>query len=439
DALLEQGRTLFLDGDWQGAAARYLNIAENFGYLNESAAEAQWRAAYLYGTNDEAEQSYQLFEQLAERFPESEQARSGLLLGASTAYSSGNYATAERLYARLSSVTTGEDQATAFFWLGQIALQQGNIDRANQAFQSAVNADPDSYFAARARDLVSGVGAFQPPAQYRFQFDEAAELVQAEDWLRQVTGTTQEGVLWPLSPELQADPRLQRGQELWQLAAYDEAEVEFFDVINEKRDNGDMLASYQLAVHLRSMGAYYTSIFAAANVIRQSGETTLSAPPFIARMRYPAYYLDVVQEVAERRNIDPLLIFSLIRHESLFNTNATAAAGEKGLTQVIPGTGAYIAEQIAWEDYQHSDLFRPYAGVEFGGYYLQEQLELFDYNVPAALSAYNAGPGRAIDWLALSGGDPDLFITTITIDSTRLYVQLIYRNHSIYRALYGTG
>ncbi|MEM6281920.1 MAG: tetratricopeptide repeat protein [Chloroflexota bacterium] len=439
DALLEQGRTLFLDGDWQGAAARYLNIAENFGYLNESAAKAQWRAAYLYGTNDEAEQSYQLFEQLAERFPESEQARSGLLLGASTAYSSGNYATAERLYARLSSVTTGEDQATAFFWLGQIALQQGNIDRANQAFQSAVNADPDSYFAARARDLVSGVGAFQPPAQYRFQFDEAAELVQAEDWLRQVTGTTQEGVLWPLSPELQADPRLQRGQELWQLAAYDEAEVEFFDVINEKRDNGDMLASYQLAVHLRSMGAYYTSIFAAANVIRQSGETTLSAPPFIARMRYPAYYLDVVQEVAERRNIDPLLIFSLIRHESLFNTNATAAAGEKGLTQVIPGTGAYIAEQIAWEDYQHSDLFRPYAGVEFGGYYLQEQLELFDYNVPAALSAYNAGPGRAIDWLALSGGDPDLFITTITIDSTRLYVQLIYRNHSIYRALYGTG
>jgi soluble lytic murein transglycosylase len=145
----------------------------------------------------------------------------------------------------------------------------------------------------------------------------------------------------------------------------------------------------------------------------------------------------VVQEVGQRRNIDPLLIFSLIRHESLFNTNATAAAGEKGLTQVIPGTAEYIAGQITWEDYQHSDLFRPYAGVEFGGYYLQEQLELFDYNVPAALSAYNAGPGRALDWMELSGGDPDLLITTITIDSTRLYVQLIYRNHSIYRALYG--
>ena len=104
---------------------------------------------------------------------------------------------------------------------------------------------------------------------------------------------------------------------------------------------------------------------------------------------------------------------------------------------MIPGTAEYIAQQIQWTDYQHSDLFRPYAGVEFGGFYLQEQLTLFDRNVTAALAGYNAGPGRALDWMALSGGDPDLFMTTITIDSTRLYVQLIYRNYSIYRILYG--
>jgi soluble lytic murein transglycosylase len=228
-----------------------------------------------------------------------------------------------------------------------------------------------------------------------------------------------------------------RGQELWQLAAYDEAQAEFFDVINEAFDNNNALTSYQLAVHLRSMGAYYPSIFAAANVIRLAETNTLDAPPFIARMRYPAYYRDVIQEVAARREIDPLLLFSLIRQESLFNTNATAAAGEKGLMQVIPSTAEYIAGQIEWKDYQHSDLFRPYAGVEFGSYYLDEQLERFEGNTVAALAAYNAGPGRAADWLRLSGGDPDLFMTTITIDSTRLYIQLIYRNYNIYRALYG--
>lgn len=437
DALLEQGRTLFLAGDWQGAIERYLSIADTYGYLTETAAEALWRAGYLYGTNDQPAQSQQTFERLAETFPDTEQARSGLFIGASTAFAAGDYASAERMYARLSVTAEGEDQAAAYFWLGQIAIQQGNTSRANEALRSAVSAAPDSYFAARARDLVEGVGAFQPPAQVAFQFDTAEDIAAAEAWLRETFGITQEGVLWQLSPELANEPRMVRGQELWQLAAYDDAQAEFFEVINEAFDNGNALASYQLAVHLRSMGAFYPSIFAAANVIRLAGANTLDAPPFIARMRYPAYYNDIIQEMAARREIDPLLVLSLIRQESLFNANATAAAGEVGLMQVIPSTAAYIAEQIAWEDYQHSDLFRPYAAVEFGGYYLDEQLERFEGNTVAALAAYNAGPGRAADWLRLSGGDPDLFMTTITIDSTRLYVQLIYRNYNIYRALYG--
>jgi soluble lytic murein transglycosylase len=156
-------------------------------------------------------------------------------------------------------------------------------------------------------------------------------------------------------------------------------------------------------------------------------------------MRYPIYYRDVVLEVASDYGFDPLIMFSLIRHESLFNTNATAAAGEKGLTQVIPSTGQYIANQLQWPDYQHSDLFRPHAGIAFGAFYLSEQLQRFNGNVPAALAGYNAGPGRAADWLALSGGDPDLFMTTITISSTRTYVQRIYGYHNIYRQLYGTS
>jgi soluble lytic murein transglycosylase len=168
-----------------------------------------------------------------------------------------------------------------------------------------------------------------------------------------------------------------------------------------------------------------------------AGVGTLEAPPYLARLRYPAYYADVVQAAAERHQVDPLLLLSLIRHESLFDTYATAAAGEKGLTQVIPGTGEYIAQQLNWPDYQHSDLFRPYAGIEFGAYYLGENLRQFEGNVQAALSGYNAGPGRAANWLALSGGDPDQFITAITIDSTRTYVQRIYGFYTIYRALYG--
>ena len=120
------------------------------------------------------------------------------------------------------------------------------------------------------------------------------------------------------------------------LNAFDEAFNEFEDLVDEARDKGDVLSSYRLAVYLRNLGVYRESIIAAADVIIASGLGTLDAPRFIARLRFPAYYIDVIQPAAEERGFDPLMMLSLIRQESLFNTLATAAAGEKGLTQVIP-------------------------------------------------------------------------------------------------------
>ena len=321
--------------------------------------------------------------------------------------------------------------------MGRIALGRGDDQAANQAFDLAIAAAPDSYFAARAGDFRIDRQPFQPPSAYQFDFDEASELQHAEDWLRQTFAIEETNALWRLPPELNQDPRMIRGRELYAVGAFDEALTEFEELVEEARDNGDPLASYRLAIYLRGLGAYRESIIAAADLIIASGRGTLQVPAFIARMRFPAYYIDLIQAVAEQRGIDPLLMLSLIRQESLFNTHATAAAGEKGLMQVIPPTAQYIAEQLGWEDYQHSDLFRPYAGVAFGAYYIDEQLELFDQSAIAALAAYNAGPGRAYDWNALSGGDPDLFMTTITIDTTRHYVQFIYRNYNIYRELYG--
>lgn len=436
EALLEQGRTKFLAGDIDGAIAQYLSMADRFPYLAD-AAEALWRAGYLYGTNDNPTRSREVFERLAAEYPQSTQARSGLQLAASAAYRLGEMARAEQLFAHLATTSTGDEQASAYLWVGRLALLRGDNVTAENALRLAVSSAPDSYFAARAQDLTNEQTPFSPPATYQFHFDEAAQIAEAEAWLRETFAIEQEGDLWPLSATLAADARLVRGQELWAVAAYPEARTEFSALMDAYMT--DALASYQLAIFLRSIGAYQPSVVAASYVIRQAGVATLDAPSYIARMRYPIYYLEAVQEVTDMREVDPLLMFSLIRHESLFDTYATAAAGEKGLTQVIPSTAEYIATQLQWPNYQHSVLFRPYAGVAFGAFYLDEQLRRFDGHVIAALSGYNAGPGRAIDWMALSGGDPDLFISAITIDSTRLYVQRIYSAYNIYRALYGMG
>ena len=439
DALLERGRTRFLAGDIPAAISIYLSIANDYDYLTRAAGEALWRAGYLYGTNGEPSLSRQVFVRLADSYPNHELTINGLFIAASAAIGDEQWSLAENLYSRIASLTSGDDQAAAYLWVGRLAVQRGDQDVANEAFELAVAAAPDSYFAARAGDFRIGRQPFEPPQAYQFSFDINAQVQHAESWLRETFSLEESGDLWRLSQELSSDPRLIRGHELLAVGAFDEASVEFEHLVDDQRDRSDVLGSYRLAIHLRGLGVYRESIIAAADVIIASQVGTLQAPAFIARMRFPDYYIDIIGQAAGERGIDPLLMLSLIRQESLFNTRATAAASEKGLMQVIPSTAKYIAERLDWRNYQHSYLFRPYAGVAFGAFYIDEQLELFDQNAIAALAAYNAGPGRAYEWNQLAGGDPDLFMTTITIDSTRKYVQYIYRNYNIYRELYGSA
>lgn len=435
-ALLEQGRTRFVAGDTAGAIERYRYLAETYPQLPE-AAEALWRIGYLYDTQGQTAEALTTFERLGKNYPGNQWAMNGLLRAATIALKQNDLATAERVLAMLGATGNGQDVAAAYLWLGRLARQNGNPTQAESAFRAAAAADPGGYFSIRAEDLLAGRGVFEPPASYRFEFENQVELGQAEDWLRATFDIAQTEALWPLSERLAADPRLIAGRELWAVLAVTEASEEFYSLLDEYKD--DPLASYQLAIWLRGIGAYPHSITGVANILKKANVPTLAAPAYLARMRYPIFYSDLVIPEAQRYGFDPLLLFALIRQESLFDRYATAAAGEKGLTQVIPSTGDYIATRLNWPDYDHSDLFRPYASIAFGAYYLWEQLSRFGFNIPVGLAAYNAGPGNAASWLEATGSDPDVFIEGIGFEGTRTYVRRLYEHYHVYRQLYGTG
>ncbi|MFQ5419337.1 MAG: lytic transglycosylase domain-containing protein, partial [Anaerolineae bacterium] len=238
-----------------------------------------------------------------------------------------------------------------------------------------------------------------------------------------------------LSPELAADPRLIIGEKLWRAGLLESAKRELEDLRQSVR--GDALASYQLAIFFRDLGLYRSSILAASRVIGLSGQTVFEVPVFLARLAYPVFYADLILPLAEQYGYDPALQFALVRQESLFESFARSGAAAQGLAQVIPDTGAYIAQQLAWPDYENDDLYQPYVGLAFGAFYLDQQLRLFDGMVAAALAAYNAGPGNAAHWYDLAGDDHDLFVETVNFAETRLYIERIYAGYEIYRVLYG--
>jgi soluble lytic murein transglycosylase len=108
--------------------------------------------------------------------------------------------------------------------------------------------------------------------------------------------------------------------------------------------------------------------------------------------------------------------------------------------QIVPSTGAQIVSQLGWPvNYNEDDLYRPDVSIAFGTHYLANNRNALDGDLYAALAAYNGGPGNSVQWKALSGNDPDLFLESVRFEETRNYIRSIYEIYSIYKRLYGAA
>ena len=115
-------------------------------------------------------------------------------------------------------------------------------------------------------------------------------------------------------------------------------------------------------------------------------------------MAYPLAYASLVEAAGRENEVSPLVLLALIRQESFYDPQATSVAGALGLTQVIPATAMEIAEKLGHRDFTPRDLLEPTLNIEFGAFYLGDQLRLFDGDLYLALAAYNGGPGNALRW-----------------------------------------
>lgn len=100
----------------------------------------------------------------------------------------------------------------------------------------------------------------------------------------------------------------------------------------------------------------------------------------------------VIVEESRRYKLEPALILALIETESTYYNWAKSRVGARGLMQVRPRTGRYLAEELELEWEGIKTLFDPYMNVKLGVHYLAELLERFDGDTDKALAAYNRGP-----------------------------------------------
>jgi soluble lytic murein transglycosylase len=140
---------------------------------------------------------------------------------------------------------------------------------------------------------------------------------------------------------------------------------------------------------------------------------------------------------------DPAIIYAIARQESQFDQRVVSVANANGLMQVIPSTARAIARKFGlhWDEKKLGG--DPVFNVQLGAAELGDLLQAYRGNYVLTCIGYNAGRGRASEWINKYGDprDPNVdivdWIERIPLSETRYYVQRVMENLQVYQALSG--
>lgn len=162
----------------------------------------------------------------------------------------------------------------------------------------------------------------------------------------------------------------------------------------------------------------------------------LTFPSWIS-IFYPRPHYDLVLKSSAEHDIDPYLVFAIIRAESKYQVQARSSAGARGLMQIMPETAWWIAEQQGVKEFDTEELLDPELNISFGCWYIANLQKEFDGRIPLVIAAYNAGRGKVREWVIEQQWDGDAEkLDNIPFEETRQYVSNVLKNYEAYQAIY---
>jgi soluble lytic murein transglycosylase len=151
---------------------------------------------------------------------------------------------------------------------------------------------------------------------------------------------------------------------------------------------------------------------------------------------YPLAYWEIIAQSARARSLDPYQVAGLIRQESVFNPRAVSSARAYGLMQLVVPTGILTAKKYGVDRAVTAEsLFEPRLNIQLGTAFFKDQIDKYG-RIEYVAAAYNAGPGRVVQWRATLPLELDEWAEAVPFRETRLYIQGVVRNTLQYKRLY---
>jgi soluble lytic murein transglycosylase len=444
-AWIDQARTLAAGGDGTGARRLYRTFARDYP-TDALAPEALWRSGTLALSEGNAVEAAVDLLSIAELFPNSERAPQALYTVGVGAFANALYVESEDALQRAQATYPDYRWDAVGYWLGRAQAANGDRTAAEATWQAVVDRAPDIYFgvmAAQAMGQLSGSGGALvnvqnmdaiagPPS--RVAGDDGTQAF-AEQWLANWLGVDA-ATLGQLPAAVTDDPDWIAGQMLLAVDERGDGLAALERVY--ARNQNDSPTLYAMSLEFERLQAYRLSLISMARLLQFSPAGLVeNAPLFLQERAYPQRFADLIHAESVANDLNPLLFFSLIRQESLFEEGARSYAAAQGLAQIIPDTGAWVAQRLSYPNYTNDLVYRPYINVKFGAYYLDWVRDYLDGNLVSALVGYNAGPGNSEVWRENAGADDALFVEQLPINEPRIYIHTIVSNLYHYTRLYG--
>lgn len=153
-------------------------------------------------------------------------------------------------------------------------------------------------------------------------------------------------------------------------------------------------------------------------------------------VNYPQKYSEYVDRAAKEYDLEPALIYAVIRTESGFDASAESSVGACGVMQMMPSSFEWLMEKRGTSgQYTTEDLFNPEICIDYGCYLLRLFYDTYE-DERCAVAAYNAGFVVGT-WLENEEYSSDgKTLTNIPYPETESYVEKVESAKQMYINLY---
>lgn len=150
---------------------------------------------------------------------------------------------------------------------------------------------------------------------------------------------------------------------------------------------------------------------------------------------YPIKYSDLISENSEKYNVEPVIVYAVIRCESSFDKDAISPVNAKGLMQILPETFEWLQTKTG-EKLPEEALHNEKVSIKYGTLLLSVLIEKFG-DVQTAVAAYHAGIGIVGEWLENNEYSKDgKTLDVIPYNDTQYYVNRVMKSIDVYTNLY---